>query len=64
MNLLLSLIWVFGIEFELIVFSMEFDMKFVWVLGIEFALLEIGSECGNFNNFVHNGFPYSIFICV
>ena len=29
----------------------------VWVFGVEFALLEIGTECGNFNNTVHNGFP-------
>ena len=37
---------------------MKFGMEFDMVFGIEVALLEIGTECGNPNNFVHNGFPY------
>ena len=50
-------LWIFGIKFEVLNLVWSLIWSLVWVFGIEFALLEIGTECGNFNNIVHNGFP-------
>ena len=42
LRLVLSLIWVFGIEFDMLEFSIEFEMEF----GIEFDMLEFSIKFG------------------
>ena len=48
----------FGIEFDMLEFSIKFGTEFSIEFDIEFDKLEIGIECGKLSNFVHNGFPY------
>ena len=40
LRLVLSLIWVFGIEFDVLEFSIEFGIEFEMEFGIEFDMLE------------------------
>ena len=56
LRLVLCLIWVFGIECDMLEFSIEFGIEFEIEFG-EFDMLEIGIECGKLSSFVHNGFP-------
>ena len=42
----LSLIWVFGIEFDMLEFSIEFGIEFEMEFGIEFDMLEFSIKFG------------------
>ena len=44
LRLVLSLIWVFGIEFDMLEFSIEFGIEFEMEFGIEFDMLEFSIE--------------------